>query len=89
MKIFFYKSILIFVLFILAIHLSFGLIKKQVKREYTNLISKEGVEHFKNKIREELNNATKKEILINSEDKELLNNFLIKLKSELEKTNNK
>jgi regulatory protein YycI of two-component signal transduction system YycFG len=89
MKIFFYKSILVFILFILAIHLSFGLIKKQVKREYTNLISKEGVEHFKNKIREELNNATKKKILINSEDTELLNNFLIKLKSELKKTNNK
>ncbi len=31
----------------------------------------------------------KKEVLINSADAELLNNFLIKLKSELEKADNK
>jgi|TARA_B110000259_G_scaffold134288_1_gene151374 hypothetical protein len=89
MKIFFYKSILVFVLFVLTIHLSFGLIKKQVKREYTNFISKEGIEHVKDKIRKEIKNATKKKVLINSEDAELLNKFLIKLKLELEKTKNK
>ena len=89
MKIFFYKSVLVFALFILAIHFSFGLIKKNLKREYTNLISKEKVEDIKNKIREELKNGAEKEVLINPEDAKLLNNFLIKLKSELEKTNNK
>ena len=89
MKIFFYKSVLVFALFILAIHFSFGLIKKNLKREYTNLISKERVEDIKNKIREELKNGAEKEVLINPEDAKLLNNFLIKLKSELEKTNNK
>jgi len=89
MKIFFYKSILVFALFILAIHFSFGLIKKNLKREYTNLISKEKVEDIKNKIREELKNGAEKEVLIDPEDAKLLNNFLIKLKSELEKTNNK
>ena len=89
MKIFFYKSVLVFALFILAIHFSFGLIKKDLKREYTNLISKEKVEDIKNKIREELKNGAEKEVLIDPEDAKLLNNFLIKLKSELEKTNNK
>ncbi len=89
MKFFFYKSVLIFVLFILAVHFSFGIITKQIKREYTDLISKEKVEHIKNKIREELKNGAKKESLINTEDAELLNNFIIKLKSELEKTKNK
>ena len=89
MKIFFYKSILVFALFILAIHFSFGLIKKDLKREYTNLISKEKVENIKNKIREELKNGVEKEVLISPEDAKLLNNFLKKLKSELEKTNNK
>ena len=39
--------------------------------------------------REELKNGAEKEVLINPEDAKLLNNFLIKLKSELEKTNNK
>tara|TARA_X000001036_G_C20674562_1_gene803686 strand:- start:1050 stop:1316 length:267 start_codon:yes stop_codon:yes gene_type:complete len=88
MKIFFYKSILVFVLFILAVHFSFGLIKKDLKRDYTNLISKEKIEDIKNKIRQELKNGVEKEVLLDPEDAKLLNNFFIKLKSELEKTNN-
>ena len=87
MKIFFYKSILVFVLFILAIHFSFGLIKKQLKNEYINLISKEGIEDIKNKIRNELKDGIKKEKLISSEDSKLLKDYLMKLKLELEKTN--
>ena len=89
MKIFFYKSILVFTLFILAIHFSYGLIKKDLKREYINLVSKEKIEDIKNKIREELKNGIEKEVLINSEDAKLFNNFFQKLKSELEQTNNK
>ena len=88
MKIFFYKSILVFALFILAIHFSFGLIKKDLKREYTNLISKEKVEDIKDKIRDELKSGVEKEVLINPGDAKLLNTFLKKLKSELENTNN-
>jgi len=88
MKIFFYKSVLIFFLFILAIHFSYNLIKKQVKNEYNNLISKERSEHIKNKIRKELKNGIKKDQLINPEDASLINNFLNKIKSELEKNNN-
>ena len=89
MRIFFYKSILVFVLFILAIHFSFGVIKKQIKNEYINLISKEKVEYIKDKIREELKIGIEKEVLINPEDGKLLNNFLFKLKAELEKSKNK
>jgi len=64
-------------------------IKKQVKNEYINLISKEKVEYIKDKIREELRIGIEKEILINAEDAELLNNYIIKLKTELEKNKNK
>ena len=89
MKIFFYKSILVFILFILAIHFSFTIIKKQIKNDYLNFISKENVEYIKDKIREELRIGIEKEILINAEDAELLNNYIIKLKTELEKNKNK
>ena len=85
MKIFFYKSILIFFLFILAIHFSFSVIKKQIKNEYLKFISKENVEYIKNKIRVELKNGIEKKNLINSDDANLINNFLIKIKSELQK----
>ena len=89
MKIFFYKSILVFALFILAIHFSFGVIKKQMKREYSSVISKEKIEYIKDKLREELKKGTEKQMLINFEDAKLLNEFLNKLKSELKKTENK
>jgi|TARA_B110000881_G_C18172384_1_gene316042 hypothetical protein len=89
MKIFFYKSILVFALFILAIHFSFGVIKKQMKREYSSVISKEKIEYIKDKLREELKKGTEKQMLINFEDAKLLNDFLNKLKSELKKTENK
>ena len=59
MKIFFYKSILVFILFILAIHFSFTIIKKQIKNDYLNFISKENVEYIKDKIRVELKNGIK------------------------------
>tara|TARA_B100001057_G_scaffold276010_1_gene276262 strand:+ start:357 stop:626 length:270 start_codon:yes stop_codon:yes gene_type:complete len=89
MKIFFYKSILVFILFILAIHFSFSVIKKEIKNEYLDFVSKENVEHIKDKIRVELKNGIEKENLISSEDANLINNFLIKVKSELKKNNNK
>lgn len=88
MKIFFYKSILVFILFILAIHFSFSVIKKEIKNEYLNFVSKENVEHIKDKIRVELKNGIEKENLISSEDANLINNFFIKIKSELENNNN-
>lgn len=87
MKTFFYKSILVFVLFILAIHFSFGLIKKELKNEYINLISKESVENIKNKIRDELKDGIEKEELISSDDAKLLNDYFIKLKLEFKKAN--
>ena len=63
MKIFFYKSILIFVLFILAIHFSFGLIKKELSREISNLTSKESLEAMKDKLREEIKIGMVKKLL--------------------------
>ena len=65
------------------------MITKQIKREYSSIVSKEKIEQIKNKLREEIKTGTEKEVLINPKDAKLLNNFLIKLRSELEKTKNK
>lgn len=85
MKIFFYKSLLIFFLFILAINFSFSLISKNIKSKYQTLVSKEGFELFKNKIRKELEDGSQKDTLINPDDAKLINKFLQKIKSDLEK----
>ena len=54
MKIFFYKSILIFILFLLGAHYSFGLITKELKHKYENFATKENMEKLKTKVRKEL-----------------------------------
>ena len=85
MKIFFYKSVLVFVLFILAVHFSFGLITKQLKKQYIDVSSKDTVEKLKYKIKEELENGSKKDILINPEDAKLINKIIKKIKEDIEK----
>ena len=86
MKIFFYKSILIFFLFIVAFHFTFGIASKNIKRQMQETLSKESVEKEKNQIRDEMENAVKKDRYISSEDAKLINKFLNKIKTDLEKS---
>ena len=86
MKIFFYKSILIFFLFIVAFHFTFGIASKNIKGQMQETLSKESVEKVKNQIRDEMENAVKKDRYISSEDAKLINKFLNKIKTDLEKS---
>ena len=85
MKLFFYKSILVFSLFIIAVHFSFVLIKNEIKREFNKLVSKENAEQFKNKVREEMKNAVNKDDFIDKEDAMLINKFFSKIRADLAK----
>ena len=49
----------------------------------SNLLSKENVEQIKDKIREELNTAIKKEKYLDDQDAILINKFLNKIKREI------
>ena len=85
MKIFFYKSILIFFLFLTAFHFSFGYIVKKIEKDIDTNISKEKAEEFKVLIREEMKNAINKEDYIKPEDAIIINKFIEKIKSDLNK----
>ncbi len=85
MKIFFYKAALVFFLFIIAFHLSFGYAVKKIKTEIKNTISKNKVEEFKFKARKEMLSAVEKKNLIDPDDARLINKFLNKVISDLEK----
>ena len=85
MKIFFYKAVLVFFLFIIAFHLSFGYAVKKIKTEIKNTISKNKVEEFKFKARKEMLSAVEKKDLIDPDDARLINKFLNKVISDLEK----
>jgi len=56
MKIFFFKSILIFFLFIIAFHLTFNIAIKKINQQIYEIRTKENVEKIKNQIRDEMKN---------------------------------
>tara|TARA_Y200000002_G_C22407427_1_gene548343 strand:- start:455 stop:715 length:261 start_codon:yes stop_codon:yes gene_type:complete len=85
MKIFFYKSILVLFLFLVGFHYSFNYVLKIVKANIEQNFSKENIEQIKNKIKEEMEVAINKDIFISKEDANLINKFLNKISSDLNK----
>ena len=87
MKIFFYKSLLIFFLFLIGFHFSFNFAVKSVKRELENVVSKEQIEILKSKIKDDMNSALDKNEIIKEDEAKLINKFINKIISDL--NNNK
>ena len=85
MKLFFYKSILVFFLFLAAFHFSFGYVVKKVEKNIETNISKEKAEEFKSLIIDEMEKAIVKENYIKPKDALIINKFIDKIKSDLNK----
>lgn len=85
MKIFVYKTLFIFICIFFLFQLTIGAKLKQINKELTQLKSKENIELIKNKLREELKNATTKKNYLTAEDAKLINNFINKIKEDLSK----
>ena len=83
MKIFIYKTFTIFAFIVLTFYLTFGFIKREIKREFINFSSKENLTLIKNKIKTDLENGLKKENILYKEDAVLIKKYFIKLKKEL------
>ena len=83
MKIFIYKTFTIFAFIVLTFYLTFGFIKREIKREFMNFSSKENLSLIKNKIKTDLENGLKKENILYKEDAVLIKKYFIKLKKEL------
>lgn len=84
MRIFIYKSLFLIILFYILFQLTIGYTVKKIKEEIYNLKSKENIELIKNKIRDEINTAIKKDKLLDERDKKLINDFIEKLRKELQ-----
>ncbi len=83
MKVFFYKTAIIFFLILVTFQLTVGSQLRNFERKIENLKSKENIEIVKNKLREELRNASSKERYLSKEDAELIKNFINKLNTEI------
>jgi hypothetical protein len=84
MRIFIYKTLFLVILIYILFQLTIGHTIKKIKEEIYNLKSKENIELIKNKIREEIEVAIKKDKLLDERDKKLINNFLEKIRRELQ-----
>lgn len=87
MKVFFYKSIIVVFLFLITFHFSFNYAYKKIANILNDTFSKDKIESVKNKLRSEAKVAINKDVYINSDDAELINKFLNKIKSDLKKNN--
>ena len=84
MKIFVYKTLFVFVCLFLLFQLTVGMKLKQVNHELEKLKSKENIEAIKEKLRDEIRNAVSKENYLSPDDAKLINEFINKIKTELE-----
>ena len=87
MKIFVYKTLFIFVCVFLLFQLTFGIKIKQLNDELEKFKSQKNIENMKNKLRDELKNAIRKDRYLNPDDAKLINDFITKLKKELSNSN--
>ena len=83
MKLFIYKSLLVFFLVFLLFQLTIGSLIKNYENKMDQYLSKQNLDRVKLKIREEMKNAIKKENYLSPEDADLINKFLEKLKKEI------
>lgn len=82
MRIFIYKTLFFIILIYILFQLTIGYTIKKIREEIYNLKSKENIELIKNKIREEIEVAIKKDKLLEERDKKLINDFIEKIKKE-------
>ena len=83
MKIFVYKTLFVTVCVFILFQLTFGMKIKQLNHKLEEFQSKKNIEDIKDKLRDELRNAISKENYLKTEDAELINKFINKLKDEL------
>ena len=83
MKTFVYKTLFICLCIFVLFQLTIGAKIKQFETELENLKSKKNIEVIKNKLRNEMISAVKKENYLSPDDAKLINEFINKLKKEL------
>ena len=83
MKIFIYKTLFVFFLTFILFQLTIGVKLKQLNKQIEYIKSDKNIQVVKEKIRKELRSATTKENYLKKEDAILINNFLKKIKTEL------
>ena len=83
MKIFIYKSLIVFFLFVLAFNVTINYKLRSYEKDIKALTSENSKEKFKNKIKDEMKKAVEKDKYFTEEERNLINSFLNKIQEEL------
>ena len=83
MKTFVYKTLFVALIFFILFHLTFGYLLKSYEKKIYNNFSSEKMNIIKDKTREELRKALKKDKILDEEDADLFNKILEKIKNEI------
>ena len=83
MKIFLYKSLFTFFLVLILFKLTIGKLINDYEKKFEELLSKEYINKVKTEIRDEMRAGIEKDNILNAEDAQLINKFLIKLQKEI------
>jgi|TARA_B110001452_G_scaffold209673_1_gene180005 hypothetical protein len=83
MRLFFYKSIFVFISIFILYKVTVGQLIKDYENKINQTISKENIDKFKSKLRNEIKGSIKKDRILNEEDARLMGQFLKKIKIEI------
>lgn len=83
MKLFIYKTLIIFFFIFLTYHLTAGYQLRQLEIKMINYFDKEKISYLREKIKKEIKNSLVKDKILKTEDAELINKFIFKLSNEI------
>ncbi len=83
MRIFLYKSLLVFFLVLILFKLTVGSLIGSYEKKINLAFSKENLINIQNKLRDEMNSGLKKDRILNPEDAALIGKFLDKITLEI------
>lgn len=87
MRIFIYKSLIIFFLAIVVFKLTISKTIKDYEKKFYENFTQGKLEFYKDKARKEIKNAIKKDKFLSNEDALLIEQFINKIKSEISSNN--
>ena len=88
MRIYIYKIIIATIALIIAFEFTIGRKFNQIDEIYSNFLTKEGRKEMINSIKNEMEKATKKKNYLREDERILINNFISKIRDELNSSTN-
>ena len=88
MKVFIYKSLIVFFLVLVLFKITVGSLVNNYEKKMSLILSKENLKGIENKLKKEMQAGINKDRILNPADAKLLNKFFKKIQKEITKIDN-